>query len=190
MAVASAGPYAKNLHHTNTSSLSLYRLDALPDAQPTVSEHWRHWSTPEMLVKWSADYFGVAGRENWWFFIVTFEWEPCVWHIPCLFYLLDDRPPCVCVCVCVCAGWLNPVIVLVVSCASGRTDHAVEHCIRLRGDTHAGRGRVMMRTLAKSRWTFAAYILCDRCRRHEGGIVSSAGWQVTPCDHPMACEFT
>ena len=45
-AVASVGPYANNLHlapdrdnHTNTSSLSFYRPDALPDAQPTVSKH-------------------------------------------------------------------------------------------------------------------------------------------------------
>ena len=29
-------------NHTNTSSLNFYRLDALPDAQPTVSKHWRH----------------------------------------------------------------------------------------------------------------------------------------------------
>jgi len=28
-------------NHTNTSSLSFYRPDALPDAQPTVSKHWR-----------------------------------------------------------------------------------------------------------------------------------------------------
>ena len=28
-------------NHTNTSSLNFYRLDALPDAQPTVSELWR-----------------------------------------------------------------------------------------------------------------------------------------------------
>jgi len=27
--------------HTNTSSLNFYRPDALPDAQPTVSKHWR-----------------------------------------------------------------------------------------------------------------------------------------------------
>ena len=44
MAVASAGPYANNLHlapdnHTNTPSLNFYRLEALPDAQPTVSVH-------------------------------------------------------------------------------------------------------------------------------------------------------
>jgi len=42
--VASPGPHAKNLHlapdkHTNTPSLSFYRPDALPDAQPTMSEH-------------------------------------------------------------------------------------------------------------------------------------------------------
>jgi len=29
-------------NHTNTSSLNFYRPDALPDAQPTVSKHWRH----------------------------------------------------------------------------------------------------------------------------------------------------
>jgi len=44
MAVASAGPYANNLHslqadnHTSTSSLNFYKPDALPDAQPTVSK--------------------------------------------------------------------------------------------------------------------------------------------------------
>ena len=45
MALVSAGPYANNLHvapdnHTNTSSQNIYRPDALPDAQPTVSKHW------------------------------------------------------------------------------------------------------------------------------------------------------
>ena len=49
-AVASTGPYAhmqaicislQKDNHTNTSSLNFYRLDALPDAQPTVSTHWR-----------------------------------------------------------------------------------------------------------------------------------------------------
>jgi len=41
-AVASAGPYANNFdfaadrYHNNTPSLNFYRLDALPDAQPTV----------------------------------------------------------------------------------------------------------------------------------------------------------
>ena len=28
-------------NHNNTSSLNFYRPDALPDARPTVSEHWR-----------------------------------------------------------------------------------------------------------------------------------------------------
>jgi len=43
--VASAGPYANNLHltpddnHNSTSSLDFYRLDALPDTEPTVSKH-------------------------------------------------------------------------------------------------------------------------------------------------------
>jgi len=43
-AVASAGPYANNLHlvihtdnHTNTPTLNFYRPEALPDAQLTVS---------------------------------------------------------------------------------------------------------------------------------------------------------
>jgi len=38
--VASAGPYANNLHLTpdSTTSLNFYRPDALPDTQPTVSK--------------------------------------------------------------------------------------------------------------------------------------------------------
>jgi len=28
-------------NHTNTSSLNFYRPDALPDAQPTMSKHWK-----------------------------------------------------------------------------------------------------------------------------------------------------
>ena len=45
-AVASAGPYANNMHHapdnhSNTSSFNFYRPDALPGAQPTESKHWR-----------------------------------------------------------------------------------------------------------------------------------------------------
>ena len=42
MAVATAGPYANNLHlapDTNTSSLNFYGPDTLPDAQRTVSKH-------------------------------------------------------------------------------------------------------------------------------------------------------
>ena len=38
----SAGRYANNLHLATPTppSLNFYRLDALPDAQPTVSKHW------------------------------------------------------------------------------------------------------------------------------------------------------
>jgi len=49
MAVASAGPYANHLHtletdnYAGTPSLNFYRPDALPDAQPTVSN--------ELLIK-------------------------------------------------------------------------------------------------------------------------------------------
>ena len=45
-AVASAGPYANNLHldpdrkpHQHLITQFFYRPDALPDAQPTVSKH-------------------------------------------------------------------------------------------------------------------------------------------------------
>jgi len=39
VAVATAGPYADN--RSSTPSLSFYRPDALPDAQPTASKHSR-----------------------------------------------------------------------------------------------------------------------------------------------------
>jgi len=48
-AAASAGTYAKMCNwlqtdnHTNDPSLNLYRPDALPDTQPTVSKHWREF---------------------------------------------------------------------------------------------------------------------------------------------------
>jgi len=48
LTVASAGPYADHLHlvpadnhASSTSTLNFYRPDAPPDAQPTVSRHWR-----------------------------------------------------------------------------------------------------------------------------------------------------
>jgi len=48
MTVASAGPYANDLHlapdnRTNTSSLNFCRPGALPDAQATVSKHGRQY---------------------------------------------------------------------------------------------------------------------------------------------------
>ena len=51
-------------NHTNTSSLSFYRLDALPVAQPTVPKHWRNihisfqekvTSSSSMWVMWPAN---------------------------------------------------------------------------------------------------------------------------------------
>ena len=39
-------------NHTNTSSLHFYRPDALPDAKPTASKHWRHFI---LLNKLSSD---------------------------------------------------------------------------------------------------------------------------------------
>jgi len=46
VAVDSAGPHANHLHripdnHASTSSLSFYRLDALPAGQPTASKYRR-----------------------------------------------------------------------------------------------------------------------------------------------------
>jgi len=48
VALASAGPYAKIIctllqtgNHASTSALIFYRPAVLPDAQPTVSQHWR-----------------------------------------------------------------------------------------------------------------------------------------------------
>jgi len=48
-AVTSTGPHMQTIctllqtdYHTNTSSLNFYRLDALPNAQPTVSKHWSY----------------------------------------------------------------------------------------------------------------------------------------------------
>ena len=37
-------------NHTNTSSLNFYTLDALPGAQPTVSELWRRHKHIEMFL--------------------------------------------------------------------------------------------------------------------------------------------
>jgi len=34
-------------HHSN-----FYRLDSLPNAQPTVAKHWRHEGYPKYLVIW------------------------------------------------------------------------------------------------------------------------------------------
>jgi len=36
-------PHFKQITTPNTSSLSFYRPDALPDTQPTLSNHWMHW---------------------------------------------------------------------------------------------------------------------------------------------------
>jgi len=38
--------------HTNTSSLNFYRPDALPDAQPAVSKHWRQFAVLLLLYIW------------------------------------------------------------------------------------------------------------------------------------------
>ena len=44
-AVASSGPCKRSRQITKSTppSLNFYKPDALPDAQPTVSKHWRQW---------------------------------------------------------------------------------------------------------------------------------------------------
>ena len=55
--------------HTNTSSLNFYRLDDLPDAQPTVSKHGRHAKIAKTisliqssLVNWHKHCFCVSNN--------------------------------------------------------------------------------------------------------------------------------
>jgi len=57
--------------HTNTSSLNFYRPDALPDAEPTVSKHWRQilsscWCIIVMiwLYWWCYCYVGSGIKSN------------------------------------------------------------------------------------------------------------------------------
>ena len=56
MAVALARPCANNWHltpdsHTTTSSLSFFGPGALPEAQPTVSKHLRHFLMTTVDIK-------------------------------------------------------------------------------------------------------------------------------------------
>jgi len=46
-------------YHTNTPSLTFYRPGALPDAQPTVSKHWRQF---KLINKWVNIYRGFCWR--------------------------------------------------------------------------------------------------------------------------------
>ena len=34
----------QSAHYSNDSSINFYRLDALPEAKPTESNHWRQWN--------------------------------------------------------------------------------------------------------------------------------------------------
>ena len=43
-------------NNASTSSLTFYRLDSLPDAQPTVSKHWRHY----YCVRYEYYYYGTS----------------------------------------------------------------------------------------------------------------------------------
>ena len=59
---------------TNTSSLHFYRPSALPDAQPTVTEHWRH--NIQLKYKWyinSSPSFDVFLFFDWHFMCVYSE---------------------------------------------------------------------------------------------------------------------
>ena len=42
-------------NHTNTSSLNFYRLEAFPDAQLTVSKHWRHYNVVSVSIHFLSD---------------------------------------------------------------------------------------------------------------------------------------
>ena len=50
-------------NHNNTSSLNFYRPDALSDAQPTVSKHWRQY----ILKIWRNLSMFISGCEKAWF---------------------------------------------------------------------------------------------------------------------------
>ena len=52
-------------NHTNTSSLNIYRQDALPDDQKTVSKHWRHIAVPnERLNKLHNNWCNMLASAN------------------------------------------------------------------------------------------------------------------------------
>jgi len=55
-------------NHTNTSSVNVYRLDALPDAQPAVPKHRRHCCDLEAVV-YVLDLLTVAGDERFFYFV-------------------------------------------------------------------------------------------------------------------------
>jgi len=69
MPLASAGPYAYNLHfasdrnHANTPSLSFYRLDALPGSQPSVYA-WINLAD-YAVVYWWFDVIDTDDIEAW-----------------------------------------------------------------------------------------------------------------------------
>jgi len=48
-------------NHASTSTLSFYRPDALPAAQPTASRHWSFWDTDNVSF-WPQGHFG----HFWW----------------------------------------------------------------------------------------------------------------------------
>ena len=50
----------QTVKHTNTSSLNFCSPDALPDAQPTVSKHWRQCDS----VRISGNYTGWAKKQG------------------------------------------------------------------------------------------------------------------------------
>ena len=62
--------------YTNTSSLNFYRPDALPDAKPTESKHWRHMhndlvseksfkrETQQCTKHWHSPKHAVSNRQS------------------------------------------------------------------------------------------------------------------------------
>jgi len=89
-------------NHTNTSLLNFYRPDALPDAQPTLLNHWRpeiqlqlttvhvyldiywfSWNTNIMpALEWISDYI-TPGLVQQLFAQVVGQWVPDCWISMC-----------------------------------------------------------------------------------------------------------
>ena len=59
-------------NHTNTSWLNFYRLDALPDAQPTVSKHWRQQNWCQQIMYKQINNKSVR-KTNWTYFMRNFS---------------------------------------------------------------------------------------------------------------------
>ena len=65
--------------HTNTPSLNFCRPDALPDAQPTVSKHWRQLLSeviPHKTYCHCCQIFHYCKLTEWWRFVTYLRNDP------------------------------------------------------------------------------------------------------------------